>query len=254
MRSRIVGVIAALVVASSAVALVPARLDGVTTSWTSASSRAGAGTARLVGVKVLTAPDDPSPTYRDPTRSPVRRFQACTNPGPGTNAYTLRGMRVSGATTAHLNPAGAPAGAAAALQAAFNTWRAADANAPAITVVTDSAVTSPQADGRYELMFRAMSRRNLAVTYTWVRNGVAESDVMFNSNLPLFIAPGEGDGCYEGVNKFDLQNIATHEFGHVYGLDHVGAAYNTMAPTATTGETYKRSLASGDVAGMHALY
>ena len=81
-----------------------------------------------------------------------------------------------------------------------------------------------------------------------------ESDTVFNSNDPLWIAPGEGGGCYEGVAKFDLQNIATHEFGHVYGLDHVSSAYNTMAPTATLGETYKRSLAPGDAAAMRARY
>jgi hypothetical protein len=34
----------------------------------------------------------------------------------------------------------------------------------------------------------------------------------------------------------------------------VSSAFNTMAPTATTGETYKRSLASGDAAGMRAIY
>ena len=63
-----------------------------------------------------------------------------------------------------------------------------------------------------------------------------------------------GDGCYEGVTKYDLQDVATHEFGHTYGLDHVSAAFDTMAPTATLGETYKRSLASGDAAGLRSIF
>jgi Matrixin len=253
-KPRTLGVIAAVVALPTLAALVPDRLDGVTNSRTSASNNTA--TATLVGVKVLTMGDAPSSAFRDATRTSTgRRLAAqCTNPGPGTRAYNLRGIRVSGPTTAHLNPAGAPAGAASAFQAAFNTWRAADANAPSITVVSDSSVSSPQADGRYELMFAPLAGRTLAVTYTWTRRGVAESDVVFNNKVSFFMAPGEGDGCYEGVAKYDLQNIATHEFGHVYGLDHVSATYNTMAPTATLGETYKRSLASGDAAGIRAIY
>jgi len=56
------------------------------------------------------------------------------------------------------------------------------------------------------------------------------------------------------VNAYDLQNAATHEFGHVFGLGHVQSPFNTMYPTVTTGETYKRSLASGDAAGIRASY
>jgi hypothetical protein len=244
-------VIAAVVALPTIGALLPSRLDGLTSVRTRASTSTNTATATLVGVKVLMMGDDPSTA--DAARA-ARAGAQCTNPRAGTRAYNLRGIRVSGPTTAHLNPAGASAGAASAFQAAFNTWRAADPNAPSITVVTDSSVSSPQADGRYELMFAPLAGRTLAVTYTWTRRGVAESDVVFNSKVSFFNAPGEGDGCYEGVHQYDLQNVATHEFGHVYGLDHVSATYNTMAPTATLGETYKRSLATGDAAGMRAIY
>ena len=199
--------------------------------------------------------DDPS-ADTDAMRSPGRRrFKPCVNPGPGTSAYSFTGWRVNGPTTAHLNPVGGPAGAASAFQAAFNTWKAADANAPTITVVSDGSVSGPHPDHAYELSFASMARRFLGVTYTWSwGNGIYESDTVFNSNAPWFVAAGEGDGCYEGLAKFDLQNAATHEFGHTYGLDHVSSAFNTMAATATTGETYKRSLASGDALGLQHLY
>ena len=180
---------------------------------------------------------------------------ACVNPGPGTNAYSLNGSRVNGSTTAHFNPAGAPSGAASAFQAAYNTWKAADPNAPSISVASDSTASSPSADHRYEIMFKALGGRTLAITYTWHwSTGENESDTVFGTNVPWFLAPGEGDGCYEGVTAYDLQNTATHEFGHVYGLGHVSSAFNTMAPTASTGETYKRSLAPGDAAGIRAIY
>jgi len=255
-KPRTLGVIAAAVALPTIAALVPARLDGLTTSGRTSSTASSVTAARLVGVKVLTMGDTPATVGPNALQDPGRRRLGaqCTNPGPGTRAYTLRGIRVNGPTVAHLNPSGAPAGAASAFQAAFNTWHAADPNAPAISVVSDGHATSPVADGRYELMFAPLGGRNLAITYTWTRGGTTESDTVFNSRVAFFIAPGEGDGCYEGVQKYDLQNVATHEFGHTYGLDHVSAAYNTMAPTATLGETYKRSLASGDAAGLRAIY
>jgi Matrixin len=251
-KSRTLGVLAALVALPTAAAVIPGRLDAAT--WNARSTQRG-GTATLVNVTVTTGTDTASPADRDAAHRRRLRGAGCTNPGPGTNAYNLRGRQVSGPTTAHFNPAGAPAGAASALQAAFNTWRAADANAPGISVASDSTVSSPKADHRYELMFGNLGGRTLAVTYTWHwSSGEYESDVVFGNNVPWFIAGGEGDGCYEGVARYDIQNTATHEFGHVYGLNHVSSAFNTMAATATMGETYKRSLASGDVAGLRKLY
>jgi hypothetical protein len=191
-------------------------------------------------------------------RAPGRRrlrAAGCSNPGAGTSAYSLSGSRVGGSTTAHFNPAGGPGGAASAFQAAFSTWHAAEAASPSIGVASDSSVSSPRADHTYEIMFSNLGGRTLAVTYTWRwSTGEYESDVVFSTGVPWFIAPGEGDGCYEGTARYDLQDVATHEFGHVYGLGHVSSAFNTMAPTASMGETYKRSLAPGDAAGIRAIY
>jgi hypothetical protein len=58
-------------------------------------------------------------------------------------------------------------------------------------------------------------------------------------------------------NAFDVQNIATHEFGHVAGLAHVSAPKAvclTMYPYADYGEIQKRTLGLGDKLGMQALY
>jgi hypothetical protein len=104
-------------------------------------------------------------------------------------------------------------------------------------------------------MFAAMGGRILALTYTWHwSTGEYESDIAFGTNVPWFLAAGEGDGCYEGVARYDFQNVATHEVGHFYGLGHTTSPFNTMFATAALGETYKRSLAPGDVAGIQAIY
>ncbi len=55
----------------------------------------------------------------------------------------------------------------------------------------------------------------------------------------------------------DLQNIATHELGHGAGLidlyDAV-ASEQTMYGYSTKGETKKRDLNTGDIAGIQDLY
>ena len=56
---------------------------------------------------------------------------------------------------------------------------------------------------------------------------------------------------------FDVQNIATHEFGHVAGLAHINAPKDvclTMYPYASLGEIQKRTLGLGDKLGMQTLY
>ncbi|MBV8387516.1 MAG: matrixin family metalloprotease [Acidimicrobiia bacterium] len=101
---------------------------------------------------------------------------------------------------------------------------------------------------------RTDGRRTLGVTYTWHwSTGGYESDIAFNTNVPWFQAASEGSGCY-AVNAYDFQSAATHEIGHMYGLDHVPAPYNTMYYAMTRGETYKRSPAAGDALGLRAIY
>ncbi len=59
------------------------------------------------------------------------------------------------------------------------------------------------------------------------------------------------------VAKFDVQGIGLHEFGHAVGLDHPPASScndQTMWFSAGAGETNKRSLEVGDLAGLAAMY
>jgi hypothetical protein len=55
-------------------------------------------------------------------------------------------------------------------------------------------------------------------------------------------------------NSFDLQSLATHEFGHALGLDHSGIAHAAMFPAGDTGESQQRTLSSDDIIGISFLY
>ena len=54
---------------------------------------------------------------------------------------------------------------------------------------------------------------------------------------------------------FDVQAVATHEIGHMLGLDHSGIAHSMMYPFGdTTAAIQERTLAVDDVAGTAFLY
>jgi hypothetical protein len=182
----------------------------------------------------------------------------CSNAGAESGTYLFTGWKVGGNTVAHLTTSTVPAGLGSvtgALQSSFDAWRV-DAAVPSFTVATDGTATRYTANRTYEIMW-GRTGGSLATTYTWRWNdGTIESDVVFDKSHVWWQAPSEGDGCYEDAgSRYDVANIATHEFGHVYGLDHPsGARFETMYAYGYSGETLKRSPASGDRAGVATLY
>lgn len=57
-----------------------------------------------------------------------------------------------------------------------------------------------------------------------------------------------------GNNAFDVQAIATHEVGHLLGMDHSGLASAIMFAYGDTGGVAVRTLSVDDAIGMGALY
>ena len=113
-------------------------------------------------------------------------------------------------------------------------------------------------DGRNALVFGDYDREGVvAVAYVWgyftappEDRYIIEFDVMFDIDYVW----GNAD---ENPNVMDLQNVATHEIGHGIGLDDLygrNASEETMYGYTTYGETKKRTLHTGDIAGVQYLY
>jgi hypothetical protein len=97
-----------------------------------------------------------------------------------------------------------------------------------------------------------------------VTGEIVESDIFFNATFPWSVAP-QGE-----ANRFDLESIAVHEIGHMFGLGHsaigeteliapgrrrVIAAETVMFPIAfSAGNIEGRTLRADDVAGVSDLY
>ncbi len=93
---------------------------------------------------------------------------------------------------------------------------------------------------------------SIAVSITWSLAGNnLDSDIIFNGNIG-----GTGYSWSTTVEalKMDIQNIATHEIGHFFGVDHSAVANATMWPTAANGETLKRDLHQDDIDAITVLY
>ena len=114
-------------------------------------------------------------------------------------------------------------------------------------------------DGKNEMVFEDYSDSNvIAVTVTWGYFGgppkgreILEFDILFNTDFTW------GDATISGTSVMDLQNIACHEIGHGLGLADLydsGDSLETMYGYASNGETIKRTLYTGDIAGIQALY
>ncbi len=91
-----------------------------------------------------------------------------------------------------------------------------------------------------------------SVSYYSSNSVITSASVIFDSGDKWAVYPYES--CSSQGTAFDVQNIATHEIGHVVGLAHVNAPALTMYAYASPGETKKRSLGTGDMKGIAIIY
>lgn len=125
--------------------------------------------------------------------------------------------------------------------------------------VVDGADTGASGgpDGKNEVMFGSIADSGvIAVTIVWgvfdgppPRREIVEWDQVYDQVDYDWSANG-------APTTMDFHNIAAHELGHTFGLTHPDSTCTeeTMYATASLGETKKRSLNAGDIAGAADLY
>jgi len=89
------------------------------------------------------------------------------------------------------------------------------------------------------------------VTHDRATGRIYDADIEFNDAGFTFIT--HSLPLPAGSQAQDLQNTATHEIGHVVGLDHSEVPLATMWSDALPGERRKRSLAEDDIEGLCAV-
>jgi len=194
-------------------------------------------------------PDDPEPP-----------------PEVDNSYYELLGLYLPGNVTYHVNTKGAPAGAIAEIESAFEAWDAWTTvdlfNLPA----EQTDVSGIVYDGQNTVSWVKIVPRNIiAITSIWYLDDgesttldeIVEFDIVFNAMLKWGVDQDGEDGEYVLEKAFDVRNIATHEVGHVAGLgDLYEEKYReiTMYGYGEKGETLKISLEEGDRLGIQAIY
>ncbi|MFH1503165.1 MAG: matrixin family metalloprotease [Candidatus Diapherotrites archaeon] len=122
------------------------------------------------------------------------------------------------------------------------------------TLVADFYTT----DNKNEVYFDDLGASDtIAFTVVWGIFGgrpsnreLVEWDMVFNDNFIW------GDATINS-SVMDFENIATHELGHAVGMDDLynsACSDQTMYGYSWNGDISKRDLASGDIAGIRALY
>jgi len=179
--------------------------------------------------------------------------------GTTTYAYTFLVAGVKWPTPTvqyYINPATSDmpeADVLAAIQAAANAWviqSGANIQPSYRGKTTRSTVAM---NGTSDVFFREESNgTTYAQTYVWWNgsNQLIEADmILYGGSVTFFSA---GSAC-AGTAVY-LQDAATHEFGHAFGLGHSDISGTTMYPTMNWCSTYVRTLEPDDIAGIQALY
>ena len=144
-----------------------------------------------------------------------------------------------------------------AVAASTNTWKQADTGLN-WTYGGTTNLKRAAYDGTNLVAFGS-ARGAIAITTTWYWTGtgeIAESDMILGSGLAWSMtSPSAGD-CGGVANTYDVQNIATHEFGHQVGLLDLYSNVDkdlTMYGYGTPKELKKDSLGAGDITGARAV-
>ena len=200
---------------------------------------------------------------RPPAEPKVYDFHLLLGPNWNLSNYTTGVPYV-------INPSGAPLGAEREVKAAFEAWDATtSANLFNDSPIVDMNSWWGKLDGKNSVSWQVISDGGIiAGTWIWYLDKdnsgtmspgdeILETDIVFNASQRWGIdRDGEG-ATFKLKNIYDVRDIATHEAGHVVGLDDLyEEKYSeiTMYGYSSKGETKKISLELGDINGTRELY
>ena len=141
----------------------------------------------------------------------------------------------------------------------FATWSSTDAN-QIFNYTGSTSVSNARLDGTNAVLWKKINRSAIAITYVWYYSSTGESvetDTIFNKSYKWSAtAYDENSQCGGVAGTYDLENIATHEFGHWIGLDDLYDSQDqdlTMYGYGETTELKKDTLGAGDILGVNAI-
>lgn len=200
-----------------------------------------------------------------PTASYVRTPISSTNGAPVawnlTNPTTaiVQGGRI----TYRLNSAGSDdlsfTQVERALVASFQAWDDIPTSSVAFTRGSNTSSTASAGDGQLELFWLENTETtgdglNLAGALALTRyqlipatGEITDAATVFNGSRYRWAVDGRADAV-------DIQDVATHEIGHIIGLSHSPIGGMTMYPRTIAGRTHNRILGSDDIIAASVAY
>jgi hypothetical protein len=144
-----------------------------------------------------------------------------------------------------------------AIEVGFTTWDA-ETRATLYRTITESTTTGPgiALDGENTVQWGVIDGHGgiIGATYYWYYTATKQ---MVEFDIILDAGEGELWSLTGGLGKFDVQGIATHEVGHTLVLQDLRSPKDgalTMHAYTWLGDTLKRSLGTGDILGVRAIY
>jgi predicted Zn-dependent protease len=180
-------------------------------------------------------------------------------PGKTTTCYKLLRLKWTNLPVTYvINPSTQedldPVFVTDAIVTAAETWDDASSRELFGSYSEDVTATYGNLDGKNVIAFGPYQDPNvIAVTSFWFsrsRGQIVEADILFNEYWAWGTADSPGD-------QMDIQNIATHEFGHVLGLDDLytdSCKEVTMYGYSSLEEIKKQTLELPDIEGLQKIY
>ena len=169
---------------------------------------------------------------------------------------------------------------------AFGQWVASDTRLPDLSFDTGKTSTMPKQDGKSTVSYGRITapghEHDVAITLTYSNDDtgeIIEADVILNALYPMGVlipkptspanSPAKDDDRYSSSgrnmhdreesldckNRYDAQNVTTHEAGHFFGLgEDPVERHATMFQLIDQCETHKRVLAATDIGALGPLY